>query len=124
MKSVLPAVLGIPASELSRLVGLPSWLVITVVAASLVLSLARAVIPQDSADRLHLLLALRGCRTRPEISPGITVTGHVMDDQEPDAPAKRDHSAASSPHRTRELRQQAQRETPKAGYPDGTDPRR
>jgi hypothetical protein len=59
MKSALPAVLTIPASELSRLVGLPPWLITIVVVASLALSLVRAVIPQDSADRLQLLLALR-----------------------------------------------------------------
>jgi hypothetical protein len=91
MKPVLPAVLGIPAGELSRLAGLPPWLVITVVAASLVLGLAGAVIPQDSADRLHLLLTLHGCRPRAEITPGTTVTGHVMEDQEADAPTRRDH---------------------------------
>jgi hypothetical protein len=83
MRSVLPAVLGIPASGLSRLIGLPSWLAIIVIAASLVLGLAKAVIPQDSADRLHLLLSLRRSGSRPEISPGITAAGHMTDDQEP-----------------------------------------
>jgi hypothetical protein len=104
MKAVLPAVLGIPAGELSRLAGLPSWLVIVVVAASLVLGLVRAIFPQDSADRLHLLLALRGRRTQPENNSNTPVTGHVMDDQQPEAPAKHADSAAS-PLRKRELRQ-------------------
>lgn len=83
MKSVLPAVLGIPMGEVSHLIGLPSWLAIIVIAASLVLGLARAVIPQDSADRLHLLLSLRRPTSQPEISPGITATRHKTDDQEP-----------------------------------------
>lgn len=104
MKAVLPAALGIPAGELSRLAGLPSWLVIVVVAASLVLGLVRAVFPQDSADRLHLLLALRGCKARPENNSNITVTGHVMDDRQSETPVKHCDSTAS-PHKKRELRQ-------------------
>src|ERR1700722_1264368 len=86
MKSVLPAVLGIPAGELSHLAGVPAWMVIVVVSASMVLGLVKAIVPQDSEDRLHLLLALCGCRKRPEISPGITVAGQVVEHQEPDAP--------------------------------------
>jgi hypothetical protein len=85
MKAALPPVLGIPASELSRLIGLPSWLAVVLIAASLVLGLAKAVIPQDSADRLHLLLSLRRSRSRPEISPGITVTADMTNDPEPNA---------------------------------------
>ena len=104
MKAVLPAALGIPAGELSRLAGLPSWLVIVVVAASLVLGLVRAVFPQDSADRLRLLLALRGCKARPENNSNTTVTGHVMDDRQSEIPVKHCDSTAS-PHRKRELRQ-------------------
>jgi hypothetical protein len=76
MKTALPAVLGIPASGLIRLVGLPWWLVLVVVVASLVLGLVRAITPQDSADRLRLLLALHEYRTRPVISSDITVEGH------------------------------------------------
>lgn len=101
MKSALPTFLGISAGELSRLAGVPAWLVIVVVAASLVLGLVKAIVPQDSADRLHLLLAIRGCTTRPGISSGITVTGHVMDDQEPCVP--RSATTQGAPARTRRM---------------------
>jgi hypothetical protein len=124
MNSVLPAVLGIPASELSRLVGLPSWLVIVVVGASLTLGLVRAIIPQDSADRLHLLLALRGCRTRAEVGSGITVTGHVMDDQE--SAAARGATTAPSTARTGGVNSASsgRERGPRVNYPhDRTDRR-
>ena len=103
MMSALPAAVEISAGELGRLAGLPSWLVMIVVAASLVLGLVKAIVPQDSGDRLNLLLAIRGCRTRPEISPGITVTGHVMDHEGPDAQRERD-STVGNPHGTRGIR--------------------
>jgi hypothetical protein len=38
--------------------GVSPWIIVIVVTASLILGLVRAVVPQDSADRLHLLLAL------------------------------------------------------------------
>jgi hypothetical protein len=85
MKSPGPMILGVPVGVLGRLVGLSTWLVIIVVAASLMLGLVQAIVPQDSADRLDLLLALRQSRMRQAISPGITtVVGHPTDGQDPD----------------------------------------
>src|ERR1700730_1531194 len=85
MKSPGPMILGLPVGLLGRLVGLPPWLVVVVIAASLILGLVQAIVPQDSADRLRLLLAFRRFRSRSAISPGVTtVTGHITDGQEPD----------------------------------------
>jgi hypothetical protein len=75
-------ILGVPAGVVGRLAGFPPWLVIVVVAASLILGLVQRIVPQDSADRLYLLLALRRSR-QGKLDPGITVTGHATDDQDP-----------------------------------------
>jgi len=83
MKPTGPVIVGVPASVLARLAGRPPWLVIVAIAASLALGLVQAIVPQDSADRLRLLLALRRSETRPAISSGVTVTGHVEDGQDP-----------------------------------------
>jgi hypothetical protein len=56
MRSPGPVILGVPVGVISRLAGL-----------SLLLGLVQAIIPQDSADRLGLLLALR--RTSKESVP-------------------------------------------------------
>jgi hypothetical protein len=86
VKPTGPVILGAPAGLLSHLAGLPPWLVIVVVAASLTLGLVQAIVPQDSADRLRLLLALRRPRPAPAISPATTVAGHAEDTQDPGAP--------------------------------------
>lgn len=83
MKAPGPIILGFPAGVIGRLVGLPPWLAVVVIAASLILGLVHAIVPQDSADRLRLLLALRQPGAKTAASPRITaVAEHVTDDQE------------------------------------------
>ena len=104
MKSPGPVILGVPVGALGHLVGLPPWLVIVVVTASLILGLVQAIVPQDSADRLHLLLALRRSRTRPAISTGTTTaTGHVTDGQDPDTSRSVPTARPAALDRSREL---------------------
>lgn len=97
-------ILGVPAAVTVRLAGLSPWLVVVLVAATLVLGLVQAIIPQNSADRLHLLLALGRSRKRAVIeamrhhaihsasqscpayghtdSAEVTVAGHLADSQD------------------------------------------
>ena len=97
-------ILGLPVGVLGRLVGLPPWLVVVVIAASLILGLVQAIVPQDSADRLRLLLALRRPRTRLAISPRITtVTQRVTDGQEPDTLRSPPAARPATGDRSREL---------------------
>lgn len=98
-----PVILGVPAGVLGHMAGLSPWLAGFVVAASLVLGLVQAIVPQNSVDRLNLLLALRQTRKRSAIearhrhtlhshgqscpacrhadSQIITVVGQLSDDQ-------------------------------------------
>jgi hypothetical protein len=104
MKSPGPIILGVPVGMLGRFAHLPPWLVIVVVAASLILGLVRAIVPQDSADRLHLLLALGRSKTRPAISPDITtVSGHVTEGQNPDTLRSTPTALPAGLDRSREL---------------------
>jgi hypothetical protein len=104
MRSPGPVILGVPAGLLGNMAGLSPWLAGFVVAASLVLGLVQAIVPQNSADRLNLLLALRRTRKRSatearhryalhphgQSCPGcrhadshrVTVVGQLSDDQE------------------------------------------
>jgi hypothetical protein len=96
-----PGILGVPVAVLGNIVGLSPWLAGFVAAASLILGLAHAIIPQNSADRLNLLLALRRNRNRSTIGDGhhcyscksypacrhadsqrVTVVGQLVDSQE------------------------------------------
>jgi hypothetical protein len=65
MKSTWTAILGgLPAVVVTRLAGISPWLVLVLIVAALVLGLVQAIFPQDSADRLDLLLALRRSNRR------------------------------------------------------------
>jgi hypothetical protein len=97
-------ILGIPAAVTVRLAGLSPWLVVVLVAATLILGLVQTIIPQNSADRLQLLLALRRSRRRAVIearrhhaihsasqscpacrhtdAAEVTVAGHLADSQD------------------------------------------
>jgi hypothetical protein len=50
---------GFPIAMLKTVLGSSPWLLVVVVSAALVLGLVQAIMPQNSADRLELLLALR-----------------------------------------------------------------
>jgi hypothetical protein len=108
MRALEPAIIGLPVGVIGGWAGLSPLLVVVVVVASLILGLVRAIFPQNSADRLHLLLALRRAGTRPIVesrtprgirspsacrtpcshadSAEITATGQLADDQGIDAP--------------------------------------
>jgi hypothetical protein len=65
MKSAWTAILGgFPAVVVTHLAGISPWLVLVLIVAALVLGLVQAIVPQDSADRLDLLLALRHSNKR------------------------------------------------------------
>ncbi len=65
MRAAGPAIIGLPVGVIGGWAGLSPWLVAVVVGASLIIGLVRAVFPQNSADRLHLLFAIRRSGERP-----------------------------------------------------------
>lgn len=80
MRSLKVVLTGGPAAIAADAARLSDWVVIVLIVATLILSLIQAVMPQDSNDRLQLLMTLIRPRSlQPgDPGPGINQTGAVI----------------------------------------------